>query len=69
MLVVIISSLLNGILVNLVLSLLNPSTSISALVVFRFAVGDFLGAVAVIAMGWVIFRTMVDTRLIISPEK
>ena len=69
MLVVIISALLNGILVNLVLSLLNPSTSISALVVFRFAVGDFLGAVAVIAMGWVIFRTMVDTRLIISPEK
>ena len=68
-LVVVISALLNGILVNLVLSLLNPSTSISALVVFRFAVGDFLGAVAVIAMGWVIFRTMVDTRLIISPEK
>ena len=69
MLVVVISALLNGILVNLVLSLLNPSTSISALVVFRFAVGDFLGAVAVIAMGWVIFRTMVDTRLIINPEK
>ena len=69
MLVVIISSLLNGILVNLVLSLLNPSTSISALVVFRFAVGDFLGAVAVIAMGWVIFKTLVDTRLIINPEK
>ena len=69
MLVVIISALLNGILVNLVLSLLNPSTSISSMVVFRFAVGDFLGAVAVIAMGWVIFKTLVDTRLIINPEK
>ena len=69
MLVVIISSLLNGILVNLILSLINPSSSISAMVVFRFAVGDFLGAIAVIAMGWVIFKTMVDTRLIISPEE
>ena len=69
MLVVIISALLNGILVNLILSLINPSASISAMVVFRFAVGDFLGAVAVIAMGWVIFKTMVDTRLIISPEE
>tara|TARA_B100000900_G_scaffold68232_1_gene53490 strand:- start:162 stop:758 length:597 start_codon:yes stop_codon:yes gene_type:complete len=69
MLVVIISALLNGILVNLILSLINPSTSISAMVVFRFAVGDFLGAIAVIAMGWVIFKTMVDTRLIISPEE
>ena len=69
MLVVIISALLNGILVNLILSLINPSSSISAMVVFRFAVGDFLGAVAVIAMGWVIFRTMVDTRLIMSPEE
>ena len=69
MLVVIISALLNGILVNLILSLINPSSSISAMVVFRFAVGDFLGAVAVIAMGWVIFKTMVDTRLIISPEE
>lgn len=68
MLVVIVSALLNGILVNLVLSLINPGNSISALVVFRFAVGDFLGACAVIATGWVIFKTLTDTRLIISPE-
>ena len=67
-LVVIVSALLNGILVNLVLSLINPGNSISALVVFRFAVGDFLGACAVIATGWVIFKTLTDTRLIISPE-
>lgn len=68
MLVVIVSALLNGILVNLVLSLINPGNSISALVVFRFAVGDFLGACAVIATGWVVFKTLTDTRLIISPE-
>ena len=68
MLVVIVSALLNGILVNLVLSLINPGNSISALVVFRFAVGDFLGACAVIATGWVIFKTLTETRLIISPE-
>ena len=67
-LVVIVSSLLNGILVNLILSLINPANSISALVVFRFAVGDLLGAFAVIATGWVIFKTFTDTRLIISPE-
>jgi hypothetical protein len=68
MLVVIVSALLNGILVNLVLSLINPGNSISALVVFRFAVGDFLGACAVIATGWVAFKTLTDNRLIISPE-
>ena len=68
-LVVIVSSLLNGILVNLILSLMNPANSISALVVFRFAVGDLLGAFAVIATGWVIFKTFTDTRLIISPEE
>jgi hypothetical protein len=68
-LVVIVSSLLNGILVNLILSLINPANSISALVVFRFAVGDLLGAFAVIATGWVIFKTFTDNRLIISPEE
>ena len=68
-LVVIVSALLNGILVNLILSLMNPSNSISALVVFRFAVGDFLGACVVIAIGWVVFKTLIDTRLIISPEE
>ena len=66
-LVVIISSLLNGLLVNSYLSLVN-STSISVITVFRFAVGDFLGALAVIATLWVIFKTLTDNRLLLHPE-
>ena len=68
LLVIVVSSLLNGILVNLILSVINSTSSITALVVFRFAVGDFLGALAVIATLWVIFRTLIDTRLILNPE-
>ena len=67
-LVVIVSSLLNGLLVNLILSVINTTTAISVVTVFRFAVGDFLGAIAVIATLWVIFRTLIDTRLIIDPR-
>ena len=66
-LVVIISSLLNGLLVNSYLSLAN-STSISVITVFRFAVGDFLGAITVIATLWIIFKTLTDNRLLIHPE-
>tara|TARA_B100000609_G_C17009046_1_gene327651 strand:+ start:71 stop:661 length:591 start_codon:yes stop_codon:yes gene_type:complete len=66
-LVIIVSSLLNGLLVNSLLSLMNEM-SISVITVFRFAVGDFLGALAVVFGLWVIFRTLVDTRLIINPE-
>ena len=66
-LVIIVSSLLNGLLVNSLLSLMNEM-SISVITVFRFAVGDFLGALAVVLGLWVIFRTLVDTRLIINPE-
>ena len=69
LLVIVVSSLLNGILVNLILSVINSTSSITALVVFRFAVGDFLGALAVIATLWVIFRTLIDTRLILNPER
>ena len=67
-LVVIVSSLLNGLLVNSFLSLIN-STSISVITVFRFAVGDFLGAIAVITTLWIIFKTLTDNRLVINPEE
>ena len=67
-LVVIVSSLLNGLLVNSFLSLIN-STSISVITVFRFAVGDFLGALTVIATLWIIFKTLTDNRLVIHPEE
>ena len=67
-LVIIVSSLLNGLLVNSILSVINSINSISVITVFRFAVGDFLGAIAVIAALWIIFRTLVDTRLIVDPR-
>ena len=67
-LVIIVSSLLNGLLVNSILSLINATSSISVITVLRFAVGDFIGATAVIAALWVIFRTLTDTRLIIDPR-
>jgi len=67
-LVVIVSSLLNAILVNIVLSVINWTDSISAITVFRFAVGDFLGASAVIFALLIIFKTLIDTRLILDPE-
>ena len=67
-LVIIVSSLLNGLLVNLILSVINSINTISVITVFRFAVGDFLGAIAVIAALWIIFRTLVDTRLIVDPR-
>ena len=67
-LVIIVSSLLNGLLVNLILSVINSISSISVITVFRFAVGDFLGATAVIAALWIIFRTLIDTRLIVDPK-
>ena len=68
-LVIIISALLNGILVNSIISLINDNVTIDVLTVLRFIVGDILGAIAVIVSLWFIFRTLVDTRLIISPEK
>ena len=66
-LVIIVSSLLNGLLVNSILSLINTTSSISVITVLRFSVGDFIGATAVIAALWVIFRTLIDTRLIVDP--
>ena len=67
-LVIIVSSLLNGLLVNLILSVVNSTSAISVVTVFRFAVGDFLGAITVIATLWIIFRTLIDTRLIVDPR-
>ena len=67
-LVIVVSALLNGLLVNVILSAINSTNSISVIIVFRFAVGDFLGAIAVIAALWIIFRTLVDTRLIVDPR-
>ena len=34
----------------------------------RFFIGDILGALSVMLAIWVIFTTLVDTRLIISPD-
>ena len=65
-LVIIVSSLLNGLLVNVILSIINPLNSIDVITVFRFAVGDFLGAIAVIGTLFIIFRTLIDTRLIVD---
>ena len=66
-LVVVVSALLNGLLVNLILSLIN-STSIDVITVFRFALGDLLGSFCVTLGLWIIFKTLTDNRLIINPE-
>ena len=69
LLVIIISSLLSGVLLNSILAVLNSSVTIDVLTVLRFMIGDFLGAVAVIIAMWVVFTTAIDTRMIISPDK
>ena len=66
-LVIVVSALLNGLLVNSMLSLMN-STSIDVITVFRFALGDLLGSFCVTLALWIIFKTLTDNRLIISPE-
>ena len=68
MLVVLISAMLNGILANSLIALVNSSISIDVLTVFRFMIGDILGAIIVIGALWVIFTTLIDTRLIINPD-
>ena len=67
-LVVLISAMLNGILANSLIALVNASVSIDVLTVLRFMIGDILGAIIVIGALWVIFTTLIDTRLIINPE-
>ena len=68
-LVVVLSSLLSGVICNSIISIINDQISIDVLTVLRFMVGDFIGAVTVIALMWILFTTAVDNRLIISPEK
>ena len=68
-LTIVLSSLLSGILCNSILSIINNQITIDVLTVLRFMVGDFLGAVTVIAIMWVVFTTAIDNRLILSPEK
>ena len=68
-LVVVLSSLLSGVICNSIISIINDQISIDVLTVLRFMVGDFLGAVTVIALMWIVFTTAVDNRLIIAPEK
>ena len=68
-LVVVLSSLLSGVICNSIISIINDQVSIDVLTVLRFMVGDFLGAITVIALMWIVFTTAIDTRLILSPEK
>ena len=68
MLVVLISAMLNGILANSLIALVNSSISIDVLTVLRFMIGDILGAIIVTGALWVIFTTLIDTRLIINPD-
>lgn len=67
-LVIVLSSLLSGVLCNSILTIINDQISIDVLTVLRFMIGDFLGAITVIAILWVVFTTAIDTRMIISPE-
>ncbi len=67
-LVVLISAMLNGILANSLIAIVNSSISIDVLTVLRFMIGDIFGAIIVIGALWVIFTTLIDTRLIINPD-
>ena len=68
MLVVLISAMLNGILANSLIAIVNSSISIDVLTVLRFMIGDIFGSIIVIGALWVIFTTLIDTRLIINPD-
>ena len=67
-LVVVISALLNGVFVNLIISMVDNSTIIDVITVFRFIIGDIAGASVLIIALWIIFTTLVDTRLVVSPD-
>ena len=68
-LVIIISALINGLFANSIITAINPNVTIEVITVMRFFIGDILGSLSVMLAIWVIFTTLVDTRLIISPEK
>ena len=65
---IIISALINGLLANSIITVINPNVTIEVITVLRFFIGDILGALSVMLAIWVIFTTLVDTRLIISPD-
>ena len=67
-LVIVLSSLLSGVLCNSIISIINYQVSIDVLTVLRFMIGDFLGAVTVIAIMWIVFRSAIDNRIIVSTE-
>ena len=67
-LVVVISALLNGVFVNLIISMVDNSIIIDVITVFRFIIGDIAGASILIIALWIIFTTLVDTRLVVSPD-
>ncbi len=67
-LVVVISALLNGVFVNLIISMVDNSIIIDVITVFRFIIGDIAGASVLIIGLWIIFTTLVDTRLVVSPD-
>ena len=67
-LVVVLSSLLSGVFCNSIITLINDQVSIDVLTVARFMIGDFIGAITVIALMWIVFTTAIDNRLIVSPE-
>ena len=67
-LVVVISALLNGVFVNLIISMVDNSIIIDVITVFRFIIGDIAGASVLIIALWIIFTTLVDTRLVLSPD-
>ena len=67
-LVVVISALLNGVFVNLIISMVDNSIIIDVFTVFRFIIGDIAGASVLIIALWIIFTTLVDTRLVVSPD-
>ena len=67
-LVVVISALLNGVFVNLIISMGDYSIIIDVITVFRFIIGDIAGASVLIIALWIIFTTLVDTRLVVSPD-
>tara|TARA_B100001250_G_scaffold239862_1_gene206151 strand:- start:17020 stop:17613 length:594 start_codon:yes stop_codon:yes gene_type:complete len=67
-LVVIISALINGLLVNSIIAVINQDILIEITTLLRFVIGDILGSLAVIFSMWIIFTTLVDTRLIVSPK-
>lgn len=67
-LVVVISALLNGVFVNLIISMVDNSIIIDVITVFRFIIGDIAGASVLIISLWIIFTTLVDTRLVVSPD-